>query len=86
MTTSYATVTSKGQITLPAHARRALGLVPGRKVAITIEGDHLVLESPVSLADVRTRLRAEAEAAGTWGQVPVAGDGWAAHVAEEDPA
>ncbi len=78
MTTMYATITSKGQITLPAAARRALGLHEGQKVGIRVEGDSLVIDRPPSLDAVRAQIREEAEARGTWGIVPVAGDGWAA--------
>ncbi|MFT4010446.1 MAG: AbrB/MazE/SpoVT family DNA-binding domain-containing protein [Nocardioidaceae bacterium] len=81
--TTYATITSKGQITLPVEARRALGLRAGQKVAITVEDDHLILESPVRLSELRARLRDEATTAGTWGHVPTAGAGWAAHVESE---
>lgn len=78
MTVAYTTITSKGQITLPAEARRALGLRPGQKVAVRLEGDHLVVDPPHDLESIRTRIRAEAEAAGTWGVIPHSGDGWAA--------
>ncbi|MGN6198759.1 AbrB/MazE/SpoVT family DNA-binding domain-containing protein [Humibacter sp.] len=83
MSTAYTTITSKGQITLPAAARRALGLHAGQKVAVTVEDGRLIIDSPHDLHDVRARLREEAEAAGTWGTVPHAGDGWAAHVSAE---
>ena len=82
MSTAYTTITAKGQITLPAEARRALGLHAGQKVAVRVEGDHLVIDPPRDLESLRSQLRAEAEAAGTWGTVPHAGDGWAAHVRE----
>jgi AbrB family looped-hinge helix DNA binding protein len=36
-------VTRKGQITVPAEFRRALGLRKGDKVALAIEGDRVVL-------------------------------------------
>lgn len=83
MPTAYTTITSKGQITLPSAARRALGLHPGQKVAVTVEGDRLIIDAPRDLDSVRERLRADAEAAGTWGTIPHAGDGWAAHVRNE---
>jgi antitoxin PrlF len=35
-----ATVTSKGQLTLPAAVRRELGIDPGDRVAIVIEGEE----------------------------------------------
>lgn len=73
----YATITSKGQITLPAAARRALGLHAGQKVGIRVEGDSLVIDRPHDIQDLRARLRKEAEERGTWGRVPTAGDGWA---------
>lgn len=74
----YATITSKGQITLPAQARRALNLRAGQKVAVSIEGDRLVIDAPHDIADLRVHVRAEAEARGTWGFIPHAGDGWSA--------
>ena len=43
------TVSSKGQITIPAWARRALDLEPGAQVHLRLEGDHLILE-PVQRA------------------------------------
>lgn len=76
MTTTYTTITSKGQITLPAEARRALNLRPGQKVAVRVEGDHLVIDAPQTLDTIRSRIRATAEGLGTWGTIPVAGDGW----------
>lgn len=78
--TSYATITSKGQLTLPVEVRRALGLQAGQRVAITVEDDRLILEPPASLDALRARLREEATAAGTWGRVATAGEGWRAHV------
>ncbi len=72
----YATITSKGQITLPAAARRALGLHEGQKVSIRVEGDTLVIDRPHDLDELRARIRREAEERGTWGRVPVSGDGW----------
>ena len=64
MTIMYATITSKGQITLPAAARRALGLHEGQKVGIRVEGDSLVIDRPPSLDAVRAKIREEAEARG----------------------
>ena len=78
MTTSYTTITSKGQITLPAEARRALGLRPGQKVGVRVEGDHIVIDVPPELSTLRARIRAEAQAKGTWELVPRGGDGWIA--------
>ena len=36
---SYATITSKGQMTLPAKIRKAMKLGPGDKVQLTLEAD-----------------------------------------------
>jgi antitoxin PrlF len=35
-----ATVTSKGQLTLPVEVRRRLGIEPGDKVAIALDGEN----------------------------------------------
>lgn len=78
----YATITSKGQITLPVAARKALGLVEGQKVSIRIEGDGLVIDAPRDIAMTRAKLRAEAVEQGTWGSHPSAGDGWTARAEE----
>lgn len=72
----YATVTSKGQITLPAKARRALGLRSGQKVAIHIGENSLTIDAPGDIIALRALVREQAEQAGTWGNVPTAGDGW----------
>mgnify|MGYP002724221268 CR=1 FL=1 len=77
MRTMYATITSKGQITLPAAVRRALNLQSGQKLAVTVQNDSVVLNAPRSVQSVRTRLKDEAKKSGTWGHVPVAGEGWA---------
>jgi antitoxin PrlF len=39
-----ATVTSKGQLTLPAAVRRKLGINSGDKVAIVVDGDRAALQ------------------------------------------
>ncbi|QHN19651.1 AbrB/MazE/SpoVT family DNA-binding domain-containing protein [Gordonia amarae] len=74
----YATITSKGQITLPVEARRALGLREGQKVSVRVEGNSLVIDAPESVESLRARIREEATRRGTWGIVPAAGDGWTA--------
>jgi AbrB family looped-hinge helix DNA binding protein len=40
---TVATISSKGQITLPAEARRAVGLKPGNRVAIETEAGRIVI-------------------------------------------
>ena len=47
-------------------------------MGVRVDGDHLVIDRPNDIAAVRARIRAEADARGTWGVVPQAGDGWAA--------
>ena len=39
------TVTSKGQVTIPADMRRMLGLDPGKQVAFRLEDGHIRLEA-----------------------------------------
>lgn len=60
---------------LPVAVGRALGLHEGQNVAIRIEGESLVIDAPADLASVREEIRRQAQAKGTWGKLPVAGDG-----------
>ena len=39
------TITSKGQVTIPAQMRKRLGLVPGGRVAFGIQDGRIVLEA-----------------------------------------
>ena len=39
----FTTVSSKGQIVIPAAIRESLGIEPGTRVAIRLEGDELIL-------------------------------------------
>lgn len=80
MTTGYTTITSKGQITLPVEVRRMLNLRTGQRLAVRVEGDHVVIDLPETIDSLRTRLRAEAESQGTWGDPPRSGEGWSAHI------
>jgi AbrB family looped-hinge helix DNA binding protein len=43
-----AIVTSKGQVTIPARIREALGIRRGARLVFHVEGDHIVIEEPVS--------------------------------------
>lgn len=45
----YATVSSKGQLVIPAAIRQSLGIGPGTRVAIRREGPELILK-PETLA------------------------------------
>jgi AbrB family looped-hinge helix DNA binding protein len=44
METTYATVSTKGQLVIPASIREALGIEPGTRVAIRREGPEVVLK------------------------------------------
>ena len=60
MQTIYAKLTSKGQLTLPAAVRQALGLSSGDRIAITIEeadGSYVVLRPVGSIAHLRPQRR-----------------------------
>jgi AbrB family looped-hinge helix DNA binding protein len=79
---SYVTMTVKGQITVPVEIRRTLGLLPGKKLNISLKGDDIVIKKPVAVEDIRQRLRKEMEEQGTDGVKPESGAGWTAHVEE----
>lgn len=76
---SEATISSKGQITIPVEVRRRLGLRPGDKVRIEIEGDVAVLRAaPGSYTEALAGLGAEmfAEAGGAEAWLRGERDGW----------
>lgn len=41
-------IDSKGRITLSKETRQYLGLLPGMKIRINIEGDHIVIEKAIT--------------------------------------
>lgn len=41
-------VTSKGQVTIPARIRAALGIRRGSRLLFRVEDDHVVIEDPAS--------------------------------------
>jgi AbrB family looped-hinge helix DNA binding protein len=49
MEQAFTTVSSKGQLVIPASIREAMGIEPGTRVAIRQEGTRLILE-PETLA------------------------------------
>ncbi len=70
-----ATLSSKGQITIPAWARRQLGVGPGDRVVLRQEGDKLVLEPAArSVQSLRGALR------GVYGEDP---DRWLRDLRQE---
>ena len=46
---TFSTLSSKGQLTVPVEARRALGLHPGSRVLIETLGDRIVIRTPRNL-------------------------------------
>ena len=42
-----AIVSSKGQLVIPSQMRAELGIEPGARVAVMVEGDHIILQ-PIS--------------------------------------
>ncbi|MDR1512715.1 MAG: AbrB/MazE/SpoVT family DNA-binding domain-containing protein [Propionibacteriaceae bacterium] len=77
MTRTYSKVTAKGQITLPAAARRRFGLRPGIRATITVDDQGIRVSAPPDLAEVRGRLQAEMRAAGTWAGALEPHEAWA---------
>lgn len=51
MKEAISTVTSKGQVTIPAEIRRLLGVGRGDKVAFIIEGDQVRLTSAIGVVE-----------------------------------
>lgn len=49
MTEASATITSKGQITIPLQIRQRLHLSQGDTVTFVVEGDHAILRPGVSV-------------------------------------
>ena len=55
MIETFTTVSSKGQVVIPAEVREKLGIEVGTRIAVRIEKDHLILE-PINEDYIR-RLR-----------------------------
>ena len=55
----FTTVSSKGQMVIPAAIRESLGIEPGTRIAVRVEGDELVLrpETPAATQRLLARLR-----------------------------
>jgi AbrB family looped-hinge helix DNA binding protein len=53
MEKAYSTVSSKGQIVVPASVRQKLGIEAGTRVAFLVEGDRLILEPETLAAKLR---------------------------------
>ena len=76
MSVMYATVTSKGQVTLPVELRRQLGIEPGQTIGFRRVGDTIVLEAAGEVEGVRAMLERAARRNGTWGTAPLAPQAW----------
>ena len=50
---SIVSISEKGQVTLPAGARRKLGIRPRSRVDIDVRGDEIVIRPVKSIRDVR---------------------------------
>ncbi|MEI6564963.1 MAG: AbrB/MazE/SpoVT family DNA-binding domain-containing protein [bacterium] len=46
---TFATLSSKGQLTVPVDARRALGLHPGSRMLIETLADRIIIRTPGDL-------------------------------------
>jgi AbrB family looped-hinge helix DNA binding protein len=55
MSDTFTTLSSNGQVVIPAQLREQLGIETGTRIAVRIEKEHLVLE-PINEAYIR-RLR-----------------------------
>jgi AbrB family looped-hinge helix DNA binding protein len=53
----YATVSSKGQLVIPAAIRQQLGIRPGTRVAVRVDGGQMILD-PQSIEAKLRRIRA----------------------------
>jgi len=49
----FTSMSSKGQVVIPAELREKLGIDAGTRMAVRIEDDHLVLE-PINAAYIRS--------------------------------
>ena len=72
----YATVTSKGQVTLPVELRRALGIEPGQTVCFHQTGDQVVFQVPGDTDATRAKLERAAKRNGTWGRDATGRSAW----------
>jgi AbrB family looped-hinge helix DNA binding protein len=53
MRLEYATVSSKGQLVIPARIRESMGIGPGTRVAVIEEGGRLILQPETVAAKLR---------------------------------
>jgi AbrB family looped-hinge helix DNA binding protein len=56
MVETFTTVSSKGQVVIPAQLREKLGIEAGTRIAVRIEKGHLIILEPINEGYIR-RLR-----------------------------
>jgi len=84
MSITYATVSTKGQVTIPAPIRETFGIQPGCRVGFRVEDGSVSLELPATIEEIRAMLQASLKANGFETLPPYHnGDGWAAHAKEK---
>jgi len=67
---AIATVTSKGQVTLPVSVRRRLGIEAGDQLAFTVEDDHLVARPAPDFVSLAGTVPVPPEVAGlSWAEI-----------------
>jgi AbrB family looped-hinge helix DNA binding protein len=49
----FTTVSTKGQLVIPAAIREELGIIPGTRVAVRLEGTRVILEADTLAAKLR---------------------------------
>jgi AbrB family looped-hinge helix DNA binding protein len=72
----YATVTSKGQVTLPVELRRKLGIEPGQTIGFRHEDGRTILEPAGDVEVVRSMLERAARRKDTWGTTLDESESW----------
>ncbi|HUA92313.1 MAG TPA: AbrB/MazE/SpoVT family DNA-binding domain-containing protein [Terracidiphilus sp.] len=50
---TYVTVSSKGQMVIPASIRDELGIVPGTRISLQVEGGRVILDPQSQAAKLR---------------------------------
>ncbi|MCL2316352.1 MAG: AbrB/MazE/SpoVT family DNA-binding domain-containing protein [Actinomycetia bacterium] len=67
---SIATVTSKGQVTLPVEVRRALGIDAGDRLTFTVLDDHMVVRAAPDFLALAGSIPVPPEVADlSWGKI-----------------
>ena len=84
MSITYATMSTKGQVTIPVEIRETFELQPGSKIGFRVENDSVSLELPATIDEIRAMLQASMKAGGT-DILPAYhnGDGFTAYVQEK---